>query len=100
MGVVLQSLTPSLSRYFGGGDAAGLLVSQVFAGKPAERSGLRRGDVIIQVEGRKVSTVESFEKEFLNRGREMNISVRRGPRGENIRLRIGLAGMESAGAGQ
>ena len=100
MGVVLQSLTPSLSRYFGGGDAAGLLVSQVFAGKPAERSGLRRGDVIIQVGGRKVSTVESFEREFLNRGREMNISVRRGPRGENIRLRIELAGVESAGAGQ
>jgi len=96
LGVVFQLMTPSLARYFGSGLEGGLLVSQIFSGKPAERLGIRRGDVIIQVEGRKVSTVESFEREFLEQGRDLDISVRRGPDGKNVQLRIGLSNSESA----
>ena len=96
LGMVLQSMNASLARYFGGGVAGGLLVSQVAAGKPAEKSGLRRGDVIFQVEGKKVLSVESFEEEFLKRADGMNLSVRRGQSGEKIRLRLMAVNVESA----
>ena len=39
LGLVLQKLTPALARFFGGGEASGLLVSSVREGAPAARAG-------------------------------------------------------------
>ncbi len=96
LGVILQSMTPSLARYFGGGVSEGLLVSQVASGKPAEMSGLRPGDVISLVEGKKISSVEFFEKEFMKKLEGLNIFVKRSPEGEGIRMRLIAANTESA----
>ena len=96
LGVILQSMTPSLARYFGGGISYGLLVSQVTPGKPAEKSGLRPGDVISLVEDKKISSVESFEKEFLKKSEGLNIFVKRSPEGKGIRMRLIAANAESA----
>ncbi|MCE2452823.1 MAG: bifunctional nuclease family protein [Nitrospinae bacterium] len=49
LGLFLQKLTPSLARFFGGGEASGLLVSDVKENAPAARAGLRRGDVILRL---------------------------------------------------
>ena len=38
LGLVLQKLTPALARFFGGGEASGLLVSSVREGAPAARA--------------------------------------------------------------
>jgi serine protease Do len=96
LGIVLQSMTPVLARYFGGGISNGLLVSQVAPGKPAEKSGLRRGDVISLVEGKKISSVEYFEKKFVEKTEGLNIFVKRGPKGEGVRMRLVAANAESA----
>ncbi|MBT3351542.1 MAG: PDZ domain-containing protein [Nitrospinaceae bacterium] len=95
LGVVLQLMTPSLARYFGGGISDGLLVSQVAPGKLAEKSGLRRGDVISLVEGKKISSVESFEKEFIKKSDGLNIFVKRNPESQGIRMRLITANNES-----
>jgi hypothetical protein len=95
LGVVLQSMTPLLARYFGGGITGGLLVSQVAEGQAAEKSGLRRGDVIFLVEGKEVLSVELFERQFVKNSSGMNISVRRGNKREPVQLR--LAGVNPKG---
>ncbi len=97
LGIVLQAMTPMLARYFGGGTAEGLLVSQVREGKPGEKSGLLRGDVILQAGGKKVSSVGSFEREFTKSAGGMSVLVRRGPTGENVRLRLISGGPGGAG---
>ena len=94
LGIVLQSMTPMLAKYFGGGAAGGLLVSQVSEGKPGEKAGLLRGDVIFQAGGKKVSSVGSFERAFAKSAGEMSVLVRRGPSGENVRLRLVSGGPE------
>jgi serine protease Do len=56
LGVSVQALTPELARAFGLGEPEGALVSAVMDGSPAERGGLRRGDVIVRYDGRPVET--------------------------------------------
>lgn len=48
IGVHLQEVTVPLARALGLERAAGALISQVVAGSPAERAGLRAGDVVLR----------------------------------------------------
>ncbi len=95
LGIVLQAMSPSLARFFGG-DKKGLLVSQVSKGSAGDRSGLRRGDVILEVEGEIVSTVARFEKMYPEYPDGFNVTVRRGKNDSKIRLRLVPENNESA----
>ncbi len=87
LGIVLQAMNPSLARFFGGSDE-GLLVSQVSEGSAGARSGLRRGDIILEVEGKAVSTVGRFEKMYPEYLAGFDVTVRRGQNGSKIHLRL------------
>jgi len=89
LGLVLQRLTPSLARFFGGGEARGLLVSSVREGAPAALAGIRRGDIIFEARGKKIETVDSFEEVFRENPLEIEVSIRRGPGGKKWRLKLG-----------
>ena len=53
-GVVMRPITRSLSRQLGLGAAEGALVAATLPNSPAEQSGLRDGDVIVNFNGRPV----------------------------------------------
>ncbi|HTZ17234.1 MAG TPA: DegQ family serine endoprotease [Dissulfurispiraceae bacterium] len=52
LGVQVQPLTPELSRQFGLKDEKGILVVDVTEGSPADKGGLRRGDIIVGFDGK------------------------------------------------
>ena len=54
LGVMIQDLTPELAKSFKLDDQAGALVADVAQGGPAEKAGLKRGDVIISFNGREI----------------------------------------------
>ncbi|MBI5572538.1 MAG: DegQ family serine endoprotease [Desulfomonile tiedjei] len=54
IGVNVQDLTESLAQSFGMKDTNGALVSQVVQGGPAEKAGVKPGDVIVDVNGQPV----------------------------------------------
>lgn len=60
IGVYLEQLNPDLSKYFGVPEGRGLLVSRINADSPAEKAGLKVGDVIIAADGRRVETLEAL----------------------------------------
>jgi bifunctional DNase/RNase len=59
-GVTLQELTPSLARAFSFDSTRGVLVSDVKKRSRAERDGLERGDIIVEVGGRTIGGVNSM----------------------------------------
>ncbi|HEY7513902.1 MAG TPA: PDZ domain-containing protein, partial [Vicinamibacteria bacterium] len=62
LGMSLRDLTPSLAERLELPRAAkGVLVWEVEAGEAAENAGLSRGDVIVSVNGKAVSSVDEFE---------------------------------------
>lgn len=54
LGVTIDALTPQLGEYFGVKDGEGILIKEVLDGTPAEKAGLRAGDVIIRVDDEKI----------------------------------------------
>jgi serine protease Do len=54
LGVVIQMITPEIKEKFGLKTQEGALVAEVTKGSPAEKGGLKRGDVIVSFDGKKV----------------------------------------------
>jgi len=57
IGVFLQETTKDLAEFFGLKDGAGLLVTELTKGGPADKAGLQVGDVIFKADGKRVNTV-------------------------------------------
>lgn len=53
-GLEIQTVDRRIARYFGLDKAEGVIVSDVKRGSPAEKAGLRVGDIIIEINGEKI----------------------------------------------
>jgi serine protease Do len=60
LGLEVQNLDPNLARQFRLRDNKGVVVIQVEAGSPAAESGIRPGDMILEVNGTVVNTVKGY----------------------------------------
>jgi serine protease Do len=56
LGVMIQELTPDLAASMGLAGRSGVLISDVSKGSPADKVGLKRGDVVVRINGEKVTT--------------------------------------------
>jgi bifunctional DNase/RNase len=74
-GVTVQELSRELAQHFSLPAGRGVLVSDV-TGEPVD-DGLRRGDVILEVDGAPVSNVDEFQRRIRSAGRS-RLSVQRG----------------------
>ncbi len=54
LGVSVQDVTPQLARQFGVSGAGGALVAEVMKDSPAQKAGLKAGDVITAIDGKNV----------------------------------------------
>ena len=83
LGVVIQSLTPELAENFGLDERDGALINDVAPDGPAQRGGLRRGDVIVEFDGEKIEAMNELPRVVANTrvGSEVDvIVVRKGKR--------------------
>ena len=90
VGLVVQTLTPELAAHFSLKEGqGGVLVRGVEPDSPAARAGIRRGEVILSLDGRRLRTAE----EYLQRERErssgdhIQLRVLRGKREKNISVK-------------
>ncbi len=62
IGLLVQEITPVLAQSLGLERSDGVIISRVDEGSPAERSGLKRGDVIVALDGERVRNYESARR--------------------------------------
>jgi membrane-associated protease RseP (regulator of RpoE activity) len=60
LGIIGETLTPQLARFFGVEQGKGVLVASVIPNSPATKAGLKAGDVIIKVGALEVTSVSSL----------------------------------------
>lgn len=60
LGITIQELTPDIAQKFGLKQSEGALVSDVAKGSPAHRAGIMRGDIILELNGKKVRDVATL----------------------------------------
>jgi serine protease Do len=78
-GLRLQDLTPELAEQLGlESDASGVVVSSVDPAGPAGEAGLRRGDVIVEVDRHEVKSVAEIQKRLAETDERVLMLVRRG----------------------
>ena len=60
MGVVIQNIDETMAQALGLGKPMGVVISESTKGGPAEKAGLKRGDVVLEFNGKKVSDTVSL----------------------------------------
>jgi len=70
-------ITPDIRDALGLSSTEGVLVNQIVSGSPAEKSGLKAGDVIIQLEGEKIKDFHEFQFKIADRkpGEQVQLGV-------------------------
>jgi S1-C subfamily serine protease len=51
MGIAIQRVTEDLGKQFGVEEGRGVLVGQVFKGDPADKAGIKEGDILLEFDG-------------------------------------------------
>lgn len=64
IGCSVQPLTADLAKSFGAANSEGLLVANVDKGDPADRAGLRRGDLMLEFDGKVIRNLSDFVSSF------------------------------------
>src|SRR5271165_3744350 len=74
-GMVVESMCPQLSDYFGVPHGQGVLVRSVEKGSPAEAAGLKAGDVIVKVNNETVHDMADWRRAMHVRSGKIPVSV-------------------------
>ena len=90
LGVSVQNLTPQLASQLGTATRAGVVILGIDAAGPAADVGLRRGDIILEVNREPVATVDDLEREItkVDAGGDLLLRVERVGRGQSSFLWI------------
>lgn len=64
LGIAVQELTPEIAQELGVQNDTGVVVSSVEPGSPADDAGIRRGDVIQEVDRKPVKDVKDFSQKI------------------------------------
>jgi serine protease Do len=97
IGVAIQDVTPELARAFNLEKTDGVLVASVTADSPAEKSGLQRGDVIVQFDGKKLENAQELSRMVASKdpGTKVPIVIARDGEKKELSLHIGTMEDES-----
>jgi serine protease Do len=60
VGITMQNIDPNIARAFNLNTPEGVLISSISEGSPAEKAGLKEGDVILEADRRKVNNMNQF----------------------------------------
>ena len=100
LGVSIQPVTDEIAGSFGLSRARGALVSDIMAGSPAEKAGLRQGDIILRFAGKEIKDARQLQLVVAEAtiGQKVDVEIFRDGKVRNIS--VTLEKMDSAPASQ
>ena len=75
LGISAEDLNGQLGAYFGAPNGEGILVRDVKRGTPAEKAGLKAGDVITKVDDKPVKSLRDLRTELREKGEQKTVSL-------------------------
>jgi serine protease Do len=94
LGVSIQDLTPELAKSSGRESTKGALIAEVVKGGPAEKAGLKKGDVVIAYQGKEIKDATTLRNEVAAStiGQEAKVGVLRNGKKDEFTVKIGNLG--------
>lgn len=93
LGVSIRDINKQIARAYGVEGTEGAMINDVFKGDPADKAGIKRGDVVIELNGSKIKDANSFVQKvrtlapnstaklvIVRKGRKMTFNVTLGER--------------------
>jgi serine protease Do len=101
LGVTPGALNPALARQFKVPDLSGALIQHIEPGSPAEKAGLKQGDVLRKFNGRALADATQFQSLVASTppGTEITFGVLRDGQELNIKVKLGELPAGMAGTG-
>ena len=92
LGAAIQDLTPELSESFQFRGTTGVLIGDVVPGGPAEKAGLRGGDIVVDINGTPLRDANHLRHVVAGIAPESNanVTIFREGRSQRVGVRIGL----------
>jgi serine protease Do len=91
LGVVIQDIDEDLAASFGLKQIEGALVAEVSPDSPAEKAGLKQGDIILTLNGQKIADVGELRNKIalMSPGTTVELGILREKEKKTIRVEIG-----------
>jgi serine protease Do len=92
IGVTLEGINAQLAQQFGLPNTNGAIVTQVNAGEPGAKAGLKQGDVITAIDGQKVTDSSDLTMKVTEHapGQTVNLDVLRDGKPMKVNVTLGL----------
>ena len=90
LGVMIQSVTVDLAKSFGLNNENGALVSGIIPESPAEKGGLKAGDIIVEFDGKKIQEMNDLSRfvAATSVGKKVTIKIMRIGKEESVHVVI------------
>lgn len=91
LGVSIQPVTEDIAAALGMDEPKGVLIAQVNADTPADKAGMKRGDIVIMIDGKDVEAPRDLTRmvAFARPGTTMKISILRAGQPTDMRVVLG-----------
>ena len=91
VGVELQEITPELADSLKLGSTAGVLVAGVQRGSPADRAGIKPGDIVVTVDGKQARDPDEMRNLIvaLVPGKQTTLGLKRGQSNLELQVNVG-----------
>ena len=91
LGIVVQDVTPGIAKAMGLANMKGVLVGDVTPSGPAHRSGIQRGDVILEVDGKPMDNSRELRMtiSMMNPDSSVNLKLLRNGNPTDVSVKLG-----------
>jgi len=91
LGISMNDVTPANSSFFNLPDATGAIVSEVTPDSPADHAGLKNGDVLRELNGKKIANGSALQVAVsqTSPGTSINLGILRDGKPESIHITVG-----------
>jgi serine protease Do len=91
LGISMNNVTPENATFFNLPDASGAIVSQVTPDSPAGHAGLKGGDVLREINGKKIDNSSALQVAVseMQPGANINLGILRDGKPETIKVTVG-----------
>lgn len=96
-GILMQQLTPELAKSFNLKEAKGALIAQIEKDGPADKAGLRDGDIVIEYNGKPIADIRELSQAVASTKHGAKVKVKAMREGKPVSLVIVVGEMPTDG---